>query len=194
MLNATKHFIKRWAERIAEVDEQEIGSYTTKNREKIIADANQTFQYAKFIYKGQIGDNVTRNYYIKDTIVFVTNVTDDALVTVYRVDMGFPWAIQVSVVDGLMNEINALNEERATLEKSIEQELQDKEHDAAVLADQIAIAEQQLKALRDELNFNKLEQANLKKATLNIGLELKKYALMLVNSKEFKKDLQSMSQ
>jgi hypothetical protein len=192
MLNASKHFIKRWVTRIGEIDEKDADAYISKNRDKIVEHANKTFDFADFLYKGQIGDNVTRNYYIKDSIVFVTNVTNDALVTVYRVDMGFPSHIQSNVIKGLLEEIRALNVEKAAAEQEMEEKLRDKEHDAAVIDDEIAIAEQRLKALKEEREFNKLEQANIKKASLNVGLELKRYTLMLVNSKELKQDLQAV--
>lgn len=58
MLNLTKHFNERWTERIVGItDEKTMREYITQNQKMIAEHANKTFEYATFIFRGQLGDN-----------------------------------------------------------------------------------------------------------------------------------------
>jgi hypothetical protein len=193
MKNCTKHFIERWVERIVGITtDKEAKDYISSNREQIIEHANTTFEYAQFIYKGQLGDNITRNYHIKDDIVFITNTTDDALITTYKVDLGFTDELNSTVRRGLLEEIAKLNEENNEIKAQIELELEDKNFQVENLNDNIKILEEQLNNLKKQKEFAVSEINNIQKKSLNTGLELKKYTMMLVNSKDYKKDLTTM--
>jgi len=154
--------------------------------------ANKTFEFAEFIYKGQIGDNITRNYYIKDDIVFVANTTNDALITVYKVDLGFTEELNATVRRGLIQEIEKLSQEKEEIEFQMLVEVEEKEHQAQSLDESIKIMEEQLLNLKKQKEFVEQEVKNIKSKSLNVVLELKRYALMLVNSKEYKKDIQTL--
>jgi hypothetical protein len=193
MKNCTKHFIERWVERIVGITtDKEAKDYINQNRDMIGEHANKTFEYAQFIYKGQIGDNITRNYHIKDDIVFVTNTTDDAFITVYKVDLGFTEELNATVRKGLIEEIHKLAQEKEEVEFQIEMELEDKEYQVSSLDDNIKILEEQLANLKKQKEFASQEIKNIKSKSLNAGLELRRYTMMLVNSKEYKKDLTTM--
>lgn len=191
--NFTKHFVERWVERIVGIKtEKERNDYISTNREMIIEHANKTFEYGQFIYKGQIGDNVTRNYHIKDNLVFVTNTNDDAFITIYPVDLGFTDELNSTVRRGLIEEIKKLTAEKEEVEFQILLEVEDKEHQASAIDDNIKILEEQLANLRRQKTFVQEEVKNIRSKSLDTGLELRKYTLMLVNSKEYKKDLTTM--
>lgn len=193
MKNCTKHFVERWVERIVGITTvKERDQYIGSNREQIIEHANTTFEYAQFIYKGQIGDNITRNYHIKDDIVFVTNTTDDAFITTYKVDLGFPEHLNSTVRKELLEEIAKLREEKEEIEFQILTEVEDKEHESSAITDNIKILEEQLANLKKQKEFVDLEVKNIKSKSLNTGLDLRKYTLILVNSKDYKKDLTTM--
>jgi hypothetical protein len=193
MKNCTKHFVERWAERVVGIQTiKERDQYISSNREQIIEHANTTFEHSQFIYKGQIGDNITRNFHIKDNIVFVTNTTDDAFITTYKVDLGFPDRLNTTVRKELLVEIATLREEKEEIEIKILMEVEDKEHEASVLEDEIKLAEEKLLNLRKQKDFIVEEVKNIRSKSLNTGLDLKNYTMMLVNSKEYKKDLTTM--
>lgn len=193
MKNCTKHFIERWVERIVGITTtQEANDYIRDNREMIVEHANKTFEFAQFLYKGQIGDNITRNYYIEDDIVFVLNTSNDAMITVYKVDLGFTPELNVTVRKGLIMEVIRLTAEKDEAEFQVEVELEDKEHQVAMLSDEIKIVEEQLKNLKQQRDFASDEVKQIKTKSNNVGLELKKFTLMLVNSLEYKKDLQNI--
>lgn len=193
MKNCTKHFLERWTERIVGITtEKERNEYISLNRDMIVEHANKTFEYSQFVYKGQIGDNITRNYYIKDDIVFVTNTTDDALITIYKVDLGFTEELNVTVRKGLIDEIAKLREEQNAVEFEILIEVENKEFEISSVDENIKILEEQLHNLKKQKHSAEQEVKSIKSKALNTGLELKKYTLMLVNSKEYKKDLTTM--
>lgn len=193
MKNCTSHFYQRWTERIVEITtDREMKEYISKNKEMISEHANKTFEFAERIYTGQIGDNVTRNYHIKDDIVFITNTTDDAFVTVYKVDLGFTEELNSTVRKGLIEEIHRLSEEKDDIEIHMLEEIESKEFEIISTEEQIKILQEQMDNLKKSKTFKEEEVKQMKKESLNVGLELKKYALMLVNSKEYKNDLLSM--
>lgn len=193
MLNCTNHFIKRWVERVSKITtEREINEYVIKNKERIVEHANETFKYAQHIYKGQIGDNITRNYYIKDNLVFVVNTTNDALITIYEVDLGFTEELNDTVRKGLIKEIEKLQAKKEEDEFNLLEEVDDLEHSISMLEDEIKILQEQVNNLEENKKFKKQELNQLKKTTLNTGLEIKKHVMTLVNSKEYKNDLQNI--
>lgn len=193
MKNCTKHFIERWVERIVEITTlNEMNDYIRDNKDLIIQHANKTLEFAQFLYRGQIGDNITRNYYIEDDIVFVLNTSNDAMITVYKVDLGFTPELNSTVRKGLIMEIVRLREEKENSDFKILEELEDKQHQVSKLDDEIKLVEQQLKNLKKQREFVDEEVKQIKNKSFNIGLELKKFTMMLVNSKEYKKDLLNM--
>lgn len=193
MKNCTNHFNQRWTERIVGITtEREMKEYISSNKEMIAEHANKTFEFAEHIYKGQIGDNITRNYHIKGDIVFVTNTTDDAFVTVYKVDLGFPEELNTTVRKGLIEEIHKLQEEKDEVEFKMLEEVEQKEFEIESMDEQIKILREQIDNLKKARDFKEQEVKQIKKDSINVGLELKRYALMLVNSKEYKEDLVSM--
>lgn len=193
MKNCTKHFIERWVERIVGITvDKQAKEYISLNQEMIKEHANKSFDFAQFVYKGQLGDNITRNYYIKDDMVFVTNTTDDAFITIYKVDLGFTDELNATVRKGLLEEIERLRKEEEEIELEILMELENKEFLISALDDEIKIVEEQLKALIENKKFIEEEVKNIKKRNLNVGLEIKRHTQTLINSKDYKKDLQTM--
>lgn len=191
MKNCTKHFVERWVERVLDItDKNTRDEYIRDNRDMIIANANKTFEFATYLYKGQIGDNISRNYYIKDNTVFVTNTGNDALITVYQVDLGFTDELNTTVRKGLIKEIVKLSAEKEEIEFQILTELEDKKQKLESFDDEIGILKEKIKNLESQKEFAKQEIKNIEGKSIDIGLSIKRFVLMLVNSKDYKKDLQ----
>lgn len=192
MINCTNHFAERWVERIVGLkDDREKREYMSKNRDMITQHANTMFENADFLWKGQIGDNTTKHYYMKDDTVLITNTTNDAFVTVYKIDLGFTPELNVTVRKGLVAEIEKLREEKESIEETILTELVLKESEASSLEEEEKIIQEQLKNVQARRKFINEEVKNIKSKSLNTGLELKRYTMMLVNSQEYKEDLRS---
>lgn len=190
MKNCTKHAIERWVERIVGITTKlEKEEYIKNNLEQIKEHINKTFSYSEFIYKGQIGDNITRNFYIKDDIVLVLNTTNDAVITVYKVDFGFTKEINLSVAKQLLVEITKLIQEKEKIEEEMTVEIEGLQNENELLNTQISILEKQLEELKLRKKSTE-DYIKSKKASSNvIDLEIKKFINNLVNSKEYREDV-----
>jgi len=192
MINCTKHSIERWVERIVGIkDIRERNEYITLNADKVKDHINKTLEYAEFIYKGQIGDNITRNYYIHNDIVFVLNTTNDAVVTVYRVDFGFPAELNLQVAKGLLNEIRKLAAEKEEADRAVTEELDKLKHESESLAQQEAILKEQLKVIQDKKKSVDESIKSIDSKSKIIELDIKRFTSQLVNSKEYKEDIRN---
>lgn len=190
MKNCTNHFVERWTERIVGITtEREKKDYITNNRAMIINHANTTIEHAEFIYTGAIGNNKIMNYFIKDDIIFVTNTTNDALITVYKINLGFTPELNVTVRKGLMEEIKRLTGLHEEEELKAMMEADKKYEEADNIEGQIVIMREQLSLMEKQRDFIKQEAKMLKTNSQNTGLELKKFTAMLINSKEYREDL-----
>lgn len=189
--NLTAHFYERWVERILGMgsDKATLKEYINTNRDKIAEHANTTFEYAEFVWKGQLGDNITRNFYIKDDMVFVTTTDDTAFITVYKVDLGFTPELNTHVRKGLMKEIEKLRIAKDEAEFEIELQVDVKKNEINQMDDMIRVMEEQIANLKTRRKMLESEVKSLQVQSINTGLELKKYALTLVNSQEYKKDI-----
>lgn len=193
MVNCTKHSVKRWVERILGVTtDKERDDYIRDNNEQIKQHINTTFEYAEFIYKGQIGDNTTRNYFIDKDIVFVTNVTNDAVITVYKVDFNFTHDLNLTVAKGLIAEIKKLVEDKDKVEfkqlvetERLEDEFEKLSVELELAKKQVAIIEAKKKSV-----FTSIKET--KRDTELIELEIKKHTNHLINSKEYRDDLKEI--
>ncbi len=192
MKNCTKHSIERWVERIVGIiTERERDDYIRDNREQIKEHMNKTFEFSDFIYKGKVGDNTERNFYIKDDIIFVLNVTDDAIITVYKVDFNFTKELNLNVAKGLLKEITKLLEEKEMKDSETYSHVEVLIEDNKKIEEQIKILEMQLKILKDNKKANDEYIKNYNSNTKYIDLEIQKYVNNLVNSKEYREDIKA---
>lgn len=190
LMNTTRHFLIRWVERIVGItDEVARNAYITENAEQIKSHASETFAYSTFLWKGQLGNNVTRHYYIKDDLVILTNTTDDALITVFKIDFSFPGDINSYVRKGLIKEIERLHIEKEKAETLILEEMSLKEEALAKVKEEIRILEEQLKAQKEREKFLITDISTMEKSSKVIDLEIKKNTNLLINSKEYREDL-----
>jgi Chromosome segregation ATPases len=190
MKNCTKHSLERWVERIVGItDIRERKEYIAKNSDILKEHINKTLEYAEFIYKGQIGDNITRNYYIHNDIILVLNTANDAVVTVYKVDFGFPHELNLQVAKGLLAEIRRLSEEKGKLDLAALEEIErlkatrdSLDQQEEILKEQLRLIQERKKAIDEEIKTHNSEAKV-------VELDIKKYTQQLVNSKEYKEDL-----
>lgn len=190
MKNCTKHSVERWVERILGIKTiKERDEYIRDNLEQIKEHMNKTFDYSEFIYKGQIGDNITRNFYIKDDIILVLNTQDDAIITVYKVDFNFTPEINLQVAKELLKVVHKLTKEKEELEFKLLLEVESHQEKSDNLKEQIKIAEEQLKAMKEQKQSIDEYIKSTTNATKITELELRKHLNNLVNSKEYREDI-----
>lgn len=193
MKNCTKHSIERWVERIVGIKTiSERDEYIRSNNEQIKEHMNKTLDFSEFIYKGQIGDNITRNYYIQNDIIFCLNTTNDAIITVYKINFGFTPEINLQVSKGLLEEVRRLVEEKEKLDFEVLEELDRMKHESDLLLEQEKILQEQMKVLQEKRKSVDESIKNIDSKSKIVDLEIKRHTNNLVNSKEYKDDLKTM--
>lgn len=191
MLNLTKHFTQRWVERVVGIkDEKERNEYMSRNQEQIKEHANRTFHHATYLWSGQLGDNVTRHYYIEDDIIILTNTTNDAFITTYRIDFGFPAEANAAVRKSLIQEIRKYTAQKEEVEFRLLEETEAKHNELMKVSEQIKIVKDQLKSLEQHEQHVKQELKTINIKSTALDLEIKKNTNLLLNSKEYREDLQ----
>lgn len=201
IINITKHFAERWAQRILEIGkdiadkkarDQHIKEYAAYNFEQIKEHANRTYQYADYLWAGQLYDNITRKYYIEDNIIFVVNTTSDAMITTYKVDFGFPGEGNTQVRKTLIDEIQKLTQQKEDIDFEILVEMEKKQNELENTSENVRILEEQLKNMKEKKLFIETEVKNMNWTSNHLDLEIKKYTNMLVNSREYREDIKTM--
>lgn len=188
-MNITKHAKKRYTERIKEIHKDEVAYYMNNNEEQIVEDVLKIFEHSTKVWRGQLGDNVTRNYYMSSNIILVTNTDDSAIVTLYKVDFGFPTETNLKVSKDLVDKIKELEEQGLEVIEKSEQEDERLEYEIGNFKMQLSILEEQMKNCKDNIKLREEELKLNKTKVHHIENEVKKYAVMLCNSKELKNDL-----
>lgn len=194
-INITKHAFDRYAERIlGYTDQFAARQYVNANEEKVTEDINKLFSFSTLLWTGQInGDKSTKNYYLKDNIILVTDTSNTALITLYRIDFGFSNEIDRIISEKLLEEIlelqNKLSERKMAVAETAEikkAELSNIESELFILKNQVKLLEFKRQAKDSEIKvlFNDVE-------IVSKQIEVK--ALKLCNSLEYKKELLALT-
>jgi hypothetical protein len=193
-MNITKHFKKRYVQRITGLtNDNEIGQYVAQNEAQIIENISKMIEYSKFLYKGKVGkNNNLSNFYIVDNIILVTDQNNN-FITLYRIDFNFPEEINRQVMKGLLSEIESLQEKLTNVNNGIEEfsqqksvEIENVDIEIQILQKQIEIKKSQKKILEDEVK-NKRNESEF------VNKEIEKYVNMLCNSLEYKKAMMELN-
>lgn len=189
-MNIKKHAMKRWVQRVLNIkDKIEIDRYVTENEEMLKDNILKTFGYSSFIYKGQIGDNVTRNFYIQQDIIFVVNTTNDAIITVYMVDFGFPKHINLNVARELLLEVHGLIKEKEEADFEVLENIEAINNKIADLDTQIELTKKHLKSLEEQKKAHDEMKKAINKIITETDTKLQKTLHQLVNSIEYREDI-----
>jgi len=189
-MNVRNHFLERYCERILNMeDKNEIKQYIVQNRDRLISECLKMFEHAEYIYSGQLWDNVTRNYYIRDNIILVTDTNNSALITLFRCDFGFPEKTNRSIVQDLKDEIRVKQDELKNVEDEISIFIEQKQYELDVIEKQLNIIEDQKKLLEQKRDLIKSEMNSERSKKFIIMKEIDKLALTLCSSMDYKKEL-----
>ena len=193
-MNITKHVRKRYVERIAGIrNKNEVAQYTVQNSERIDDYISKLKEYAEFIWKGQLGDSITRNYYVKDDTIIITDTDNTTIITLYKANFGFPDKTNRTIIKDLKHEINELtikyNDE---LEKSNDL-INKKETELTNTEIQIKALEEQVNCLKENKTAIEADIKSLRGSARYIDEDIKKNTMLLVNSIEYREDLKVLS-
>jgi len=193
MKNCTSHSIKRWVERVVGItDIKQRDEYIRENSEQIKQHMNKTFEYAEYVYKGQIGDNITRNYYVHNDIVFCLNTTDDAIITIYKINFGFTAEINLQISKGLIKEVRRLLEEQGKIDEEVIAEIDRKKEEEAQMAEQEELIKAQLKIVQERRKALSDEIKTIDSRSKILDFDIKRNVSQLVNSKDYRDDIKNL--
>jgi hypothetical protein len=192
-MNIKNHFYLRYVQRIEGIeDEKEAKQYIAMNKEILTEKINRMYENSRRIYKGQIGDNITRVFNIVDNIILVINSTEDALITLYRVDFGFNDKINRSIVKELIEELEQLEQKKQEEEAKTREYIEQRTIYKNNIELRIKVLLEELKNLQDQ---KKVVEADIEYAlstVQSLNKKIEHTANMLCNSLEYKRELKAI--
>jgi hypothetical protein len=190
MINVKNHAKKRYVERIMGItDAQEVKVTMVEMDSRIVEYLNRMYENASFIYKGQIGDNTTKNYFLVDNVVLVTDVGNSCVITLFKCSFDFGEKMDRIIIENEIKEISGLHEDLNKIEAEINEFIEIKQTEAHTIELQLRAMEEQMKALRT-IKASIDEQVDAKRASRTYAMkEIEKRALRICNSVEYRKDL-----
>lgn len=191
-MNVTNHFLQRYVQRVLKIsnDKTEISRYINDNKERITEDCLKMREYAEKIWKGQLGDNITRNYYLRDNWILVSNTDDSALVTIYEVDFGFPTHTNRKIIDDLIEQLHTFEDKLLEVSYGIEDFVQKTNLEIEAIDAEMKTLEDRMVYIRNAKKM-KQEEIKLKYTETNaVNNKINEIANKICNSIEYKKDIQ----
>ena len=194
-MDITNHCIRRYVERIKCINNSiEVKEYIAVNQDQIEKEINKMFSYSDFIIEAQIGgDKTNKRFYIRDNIIFVVNSDDKVIITLYKVDFGFPEATNRKIIEDLMEEIFSLAEQLKEKNKNINEYVEYKKLEIDTWNNEISCLEEKIKCLKRKIKVNECSIDESVQSNNVIRTQLKDYANKLCNSIEYKMDLKELN-
>lgn len=188
-INIKKHFYERFVERVIGItDKVDIMRYTNEHRDKLTSDINKMFEHAVFVYRGQIGNNMTMNFYMRDHMIMIADSQNTALITIYKCDYGFPEATNRKIAKDMFERSQELLEELNKAGEDIKEYVEQRELEASNIATQIRALDEQIKILRQQKEAVEADISARKGSVSYLHKELDKCATLLCNSIEYRKE------
>lgn len=190
-MNVSEHCKERYVERIKGfTDKMEIRQYLVDNGDRIVDYILKMFGYATFIFKGQInGDKSSRNFYVKDDTVFVTDTADSCVITLYKVDFGFPEDTTKTVIKDLMAELEIINEKMVAEKATIDDFIVNKQYEIETIDAEMKNLMAQYDLLKSKKQFAADEIANRSTDYQLLNKKAEHYATLICNSMAFRNDV-----
>lgn len=190
IMNIRNHFFERYCQRILKIEDiQEIKQYIVQNKGKLNDDISKMFDHSKFIYSGQLWDNITRNYHIVDNIILVSDTQNSALITLFRCDFGFGDKTNRSIVKDLVEEVESKQDFIKAEDIKIKSYIEEKEHELEVNEKEIQLIEDQKKLLLENQSVINGEIKTSRNDINIVQKDIEKLALSLCSSMDYKKEL-----
>lgn len=193
-IDLTKHCKVRYVERIKGITgDFAVQEYVIANNERIIQDVNKIFTYSDFLIEDRIGeDRLVRRFYVKDDILLVLSKDESVIVTLIKVDFGFPGKTNRNIVKDLLVEINLLKENLEESKRSIVDYINAKTLARERYLDKIQLLREQINTINLDIKQIDVDIEKKRESTKVPKLKIKEYVNMICNSMMFKNDLKQM--
>lgn len=113
-LTITNHAMKRYAERIQGKETiLDVNAFIATNEEMITQNINTMFEHSEFLYSGKIGtkDSTNVNAYLSGTWVLLTDLQNEKVITLYKVDFNVGEDFNKQFVEKIMERISQHKQE-----------------------------------------------------------------------------------
>lgn len=192
-INIKKHFYERFVERVMGItDKVEIMRHINEHRDKLANDINKMFEYAVFVYRGQIGNNITMNFYMRDHMIIIADTQNTALITIYKCDYGFPEATNRKIAKDMFERSQEILEELRVAEEGISDYVEQRHLEQSNIESQIKALEAQVVILKQQKDAIAADIVAKKGSVQYLNKELEKCATLLCNSIEYRKEASTL--
>lgn len=189
-MNVKRHFKVRYLQRIEGLsDDQEIKRALATRDDYLTDSALKMYEHSRFLWRGQLGDNITRSYWINGDLILVTDVDETCLITLYRADFGFPPETNRRVIQDLIGEIEELRSVLCDRQRELNDTLHTCDRQIDEIDARLKELEAQMELLRQQKKVLQEERAAAAKEAQPILREIDRYAVMLCNTVQYRNDL-----
>lgn len=191
-MDVTKHCKRRYIERIMnETNDNEINITLSTQDERLTEHIQTLFSRSELIYQGAIGDNVTRKFWLKDDIVLITDIGENKLITLYRINFDFPKDINKIVINGLKDDIKNLYDSLEREKDNIDKESSENNIHIENYKKQIESLQTQIESIKFDIDELKSKNAKMFQNTQELHKRIDERAYQLFNSRQYSKDIKS---
>lgn len=189
-MNVTNHAYERYCKRFLGLnDDKEIKQYLMKNKEQITEEMNKIFDGATFLWKGALNNGECRNWYINDNIIIMCNPTNDAIMTILKVDFDFGEKTDKKIAHDLTKEILKLQSKMTKEKDKINKENERYNIEFDKLDVEINCLEEQLDILKRKKQLYQKTIENNNNNLRMLELEIKNKVNRLCYSIEYRKEI-----
>lgn len=187
-IDVTKHCKERYVERVKGITNSfDVRNYVLTNNDRIVRDINKIFNYSEFLTEDRLGgDGSIQKFYIKDDILLVLRRDESTIITLIKIDYGFPEKINRGIVKELLEEINSLKEDLQESEKAILSYINVRNLEKERILNKVELLKKQIKEINIDIE-RKRKSINMPK------LQIKKYVNMIYNSYELRRDIEQLN-
>ena len=192
-MNITTHCRERYVERIQNItDNHKIKQIAKDELESIEQKINSIFNVAQLIFEGSLlKGQPKRKFYVSEDIILVTDIESTSLITLYKVDFGFPVNTNRKVLDDLLENINDIDKQLDIDKPENIRNIGVIETDMELLDLEIENCEKMIKLYKGRKASFSQEIHNKNEEIELLELQKDKLCKMVCSSLDYKKDLLS---
>jgi len=185
------HCYLRYCQRVLNMTEpdSEIKQYIIQHREKLTREITNFFNQSKHLWSGQLGDKTTRNFYVKDNYYIVCSKDNENMITVIKIDFGFPEKITLQTINSFVEAVEEINQRVEMSRNKAKEIVSEKEAELNILNNEIELKQRGLNCLKGKKNTLEAEINVAYNESLTLGLEAEKYIVKLFYSKDYTSDI-----
>jgi hypothetical protein len=189
-INISNHAYERFAERIhGMIDPTERRRYINEHKERLAKEIQALWKYANYIWQGQLYNNISRKYWLRDNIVVVTDVDATNIVTLYKINYGWGDETDRMLAEKVMSEVSRQRYELEGIELSVQADIEKIDHEAEWLERNVKAHEELAASFRAQLAAKQEERKVVRSKTDSIRKELELNMHRICNSLEYSREV-----